>query len=595
MYKKLLYVLLVISFKISALPVEIFDPASGRNRTMYAIYNGVLPDSISEAWLMSLKESDFTDKPNNGIPLHMKPHQKKLIYSIIVFPEFTGTLALQEGVETQSILFAGKKKNDLKQQKIYAPNSYFKLSQFYSFPISKGDTLYIYSVQTSNVPVPNGYTLLDFKTFSNLLFYRTAVAYSTVAFLGISLILSLLFAFKNREKIYLFYSSYLAFTLLFYLYFWYMIPQPGLLEQPGYYHVTLPYICMTISVFLYGREYLRTFGILVMSGKWVLAFIALRFIIFLVGFFSGNLLWNNPVIDFIFIFPVLYKVPFLLQTKKPYAKSFAFSFILISIFLLIHSLEFRFWNFLGIGSNFFFAQRVFVELPVILLEIILFNFSLYQRFHFMQGEVGTLKDNLISELTEKERYKQELNENLEKLVHERTKELKHANKLISNQAEELISLNEMLKKENTELASEIEIVKRSNVLKESITYAEFKEVFPDDETCQELLAGLKWQTGYLCLKCGYKKYYAGKTPYSRKCKLCKTDESATSHTAIEGIKIPLSQAFYVAFCVIKKKDWQVSQIYEETGLRKGTAIKYYQYFSERAKLIQPVKWLDLVR
>jgi two-component system, sensor histidine kinase LadS len=77
----------------------------------------------------------------------------------------------------------------------------------------------------------------------------------------------------------------------------------------------------------------------------------------------------------------------------------------------------------------------------------------------------------------------------------------------------------------------------------------FRSLFPDEESCLELLADFKWENGYACTKCGNTNYCGGKTKFSRRCTRCKKDESATANTAFHRCKIPLNKAFEIAFLI----------------------------------------------
>lgn len=76
---------------------------------------------------------------------------------------------------------------------------------------------------------------------------------------------------------------------------------------------------------------------------------------------------------------------------------------------------------------------------------------------------------------------------------------------------------------------------------------EFYLQFQSDEDCMEYLAYHKWKEGYNCHKCGHSEYITGKRPYSRRCKQCKYDESATSHTLFHKLKFSLQAAFEIMF------------------------------------------------
>jgi hypothetical protein len=76
-------------------------------------------------------------------------------------------------------------------------------------------------------------------------------------------------------------------------------------------------------------------------------------------------------------------------------------------------------------------------------------------------------------------------------------------------------------------------------------------LFSSDEACLSFLASLKWADGFTCKKCGNTNYCHGKTPHSRRCTKCKTEESATTGTIFHHCKFPVSKAFYIAFNVCR--------------------------------------------
>ena len=90
-----------------------------------------------------------------------------------------------------------------------------------------------------------------------------------------------------------------------------------------------------------------------------------------------------------------------------------------------------------------------------------------------------------------------------------------------------------------------------NFFAEDITTDELNTLFQSDEKCLEFIAGLKWGEGFECRKCGNLNHCPGKTPYSRRCTKCKSEESATAGTIFHNCKFPISKAFYIAFNVCK--------------------------------------------
>ena len=95
--------------------------------------------------------------------------------------------------------------------------------------------------------------------------------------------------------------------------------------------------------------------------------------------------------------------------------------------------------------------------------------------------------------------------------------------------------------------------------------------FVSDEKCMEFLADLKWADGFTCRKCGNTNYCAGKSPYSRRCTKCKSEESATTGTIFHNCKFPIHKAFIIAYNVCKgKEDVSTYEFARRLALRQMT-------------------------
>lgn len=86
---------------------------------------------------------------------------------------------------------------------------------------------------------------------------------------------------------------------------------------------------------------------------------------------------------------------------------------------------------------------------------------------------------------------------------------------------------------------------------DDLSQDELTMLFQSDEKCLEFIAALKWGEGFECRKCGNTNFCIGKTPFSRRCTKCKSEESATAGTIFHNCKFPISKAFYIAFQVCK--------------------------------------------
>jgi uncharacterized protein YnzC (UPF0291/DUF896 family) len=120
-----------------------------------------------------------------------------------------------------------------------------------------------------------------------------------------------------------------------------------------------------------------------------------------------------------------------------------------------------------------------------------------------------------------------------------------------------------------------------------ISEAQLDELFNNDDKCFEFLADLKWEDGFTCRKCGNTNSCPGKSPHSRRCTKCKTEESATSGTIFHNCKFPVSKAFYIAYTVCKKKeDISTYEYARRLSLRQMTCWKF------KTKIKQALEEID---
>ncbi|MBC8487164.1 MAG: transposase [Bacteroidetes bacterium] len=108
----------------------------------------------------------------------------------------------------------------------------------------------------------------------------------------------------------------------------------------------------------------------------------------------------------------------------------------------------------------------------------------------------------------------------------------------------------------------------------NIGIIEFDDLFSTDERCFEFLAGKKWENGFICRKCGHTNYCKGKKPYSRRCTKCKSEESATAHTAFHKCKLPLTEAFKITYLVCNNPDISTYKLSEKFNIRQMTCWKF---------------------
>ena len=105
----------------------------------------------------------------------------------------------------------------------------------------------------------------------------------------------------------------------------------------------------------------------------------------------------------------------------------------------------------------------------------------------------------------------------------------------------------------------------------SLSLFEFRERFPDSDSCIKHLADLKWAEGFKCDRCGHGNYCGGGTPHSRQCTSCRYDESPTANTLFHKMKFDPLKAFYIVYFVAtNKKGITSTELSRKLGLRQKT-------------------------
>ncbi len=116
-----------------------------------------------------------------------------------------------------------------------------------------------------------------------------------------------------------------------------------------------------------------------------------------------------------------------------------------------------------------------------------------------------------------------------------------------------------------------------------IAIQDFDQQFCTELQCLEFLADEKWKSGYVCKKCGNLNYCKGKSSFSRRCTKCKHDESATAHTMFHRCKIPICEAFKMAYEVCSLPDITIANLSEKLKIRQMTCWKLKKKMMECLK------------
>lgn len=105
----------------------------------------------------------------------------------------------------------------------------------------------------------------------------------------------------------------------------------------------------------------------------------------------------------------------------------------------------------------------------------------------------------------------------------------------------------------------------------SLTIFEFQEQFPNDDSCFEYLAELKWGNGFCCPQCGHTNSCKGKRKHDRQCTSCHRISSPTSGTLFHKVKFSILKAFYIVYYVsTSKKGISSTELSRKLGLRQKT-------------------------
>jgi hypothetical protein len=116
-----------------------------------------------------------------------------------------------------------------------------------------------------------------------------------------------------------------------------------------------------------------------------------------------------------------------------------------------------------------------------------------------------------------------------------------------------------------------------------IKITDFENNFSSNEKCLEFLSKEKWKDGFVCKKCGNTNFCKGKSLFSRRCTKCKHDESATANTMFHRCKLPLNEAFRLAYEVCNLPDITVSKLSETIDRRQMTCWKLKKKIMECLK------------
>jgi two-component system, sensor histidine kinase LadS len=224
------------------------------------------------------------------------------------------------------------------------------------------------------------------------------------------------------------------------------------------------------------------------------------------------------------------------------------------------------------------------------LEMLFLTMALGDRVRILKDNRDRAMRRIIEQNEVNMRLKDQVNRELEQKVGERTreldqknKELQESNSSIVRQSREISQINSILDLDNWKLKNRIKEVLEERLHETTMSYSEFRTLYPDNLTCYRFLEELKWKgSGFHCRKCGNTKHMAGAQKFSRRCSRCGYNESITASTIFHSIKFPIEKAFFIAYLTVSgKRDLTLEQIGDQLGIGVNTVWAFRSKVQQR--------------
>jgi hypothetical protein len=290
---------------------------------------------------------------------------------------------------------------------------------------------------------------------------------------------------------------------------------------------------------------------------------------------------NGLFYDFLLSFQVVYLLPFafiyvaaiytIKNGDRP-ARYFllGYSFILLSIIIFYLRTK-------GIVAGEHF-MAVYSFNYGFILEVVILSYALSERLKDEKIQKEKAQKHIIEQLKENEKYKDELNKELERKVEERTTELKAA-------GEEISRMNKFLSQHNLKLQEDVKHISKERIMQREVSFDEFKLTYPNEESCFQFLSDLKWSKGYTCRKCGNDKFNLMPN-LARRCNKCKYIESSTAFTIFHSLKFSILDAFYMLFLVNTRKDITAEELSKTIQLSEKSCSSFKRKMANAEKSLK---------
>lgn len=399
--------------------------------------------------------------------------------------------------------------------------------------------------------------------------------------LMIILTFNLYLFFKLKDTLYLYFPCLILSCIWFSLgrdglgfqYLWPNFPWINKLSNENFIELII-----ILATLLFSDRYVQKYtkSKRVWTFTYLAIFIKLLLFIIYVFFYTFNYVHYLVITIVILLIPFSFGLYALLKVKI-YSWSYIFAYACLFL-VIVYSYSKSIQLFDSPILNWYFVY------PVIFLEMILFSFSIFNQIKFLQNQYikasrettlalemnNQLTNELNSKLKEKVRARTEKIEKMATDLAQKNIELQTTNLKLEELNSHVTQINNYLQENNEKLKSNVEEVTKDLALMKGLGFEEFKNVFPDKDTCLKFLSELKWKDNYHCKKCGYNKFIEGPN-HGRRCRNCNYYESPTVDTLFHKLKFPIEKAFYILYLSNRKDvDLTFNELSEILELRRET-------------------------
>ena len=444
---------------------------------------------------------------------------------------------------------------------------------------------YYFKIRTSQI----GDAIIVLRSVDWFISYALDEYFYFGIFYGMILVFSLynlIMYISMRQQQYLYYVLYNLSVGFFemstdgiaYQYLW-----PGL---PEWNQIAYAFALYSVSIFalLFTRKLLFVKAKAPQLNQLIIAIIAIRTLFFIYAFLFDQTLFNYKFIDAIPLAVAFYTGIYIYRKGYLPARFFVLGYSFLFIGFLLKFLIMLGFAWLNFGAISYYSLSF-----CFILEMVFLSLAIGDKVRILKNKKDKVQRQMIQQMAVNAKLKDNLNQELERQVEERTREVYHksliiesknselqeANDLLKQQAEEISRMNVLLEQDNQELQTNVEKVTRDRVMSADVDFEEFSRIYPDKEHCNLFLSELKWKNGYTCRKCKNNHYYAGHIAYSRRCSKCSYEESVTTYTIFHNTRIPIVKAFYMIFLIYSTKGKISShKLSEILGIRQSTCWTY---------------------